>query len=99
MIPPHPTISAFLTRNSSIELVDAKNDPAHEKKVIYDAISAASIISNCAGVDTSKSKVITLGSFSKFLETKQLEALSEEEVKSLIQVRIEIFSQVFFHSI
>uniref|UniRef100_A0A8D9BY52 Phosphoinositide phospholipase C n=2 Tax=Cacopsylla melanoneura TaxID=428564 RepID=A0A8D9BY52_9HEMI len=75
----------FLTRNSSIELSDAKSDPAHEKKVIYDAISAASIMANCAGVDTSKSKVITMQSFTKFLETKQMEALSEEEVKNIIQ--------------
>ncbi len=59
-----------------------------QKKKIFDAITAASIISNSAGVDTSRSQIITLSNFRKFLETKQFESLSEPETITLIQVRI-----------
>jgi len=55
------------------------------KKKIFDAIAAASIVSNCAGVDTSKSQVITVANFTKFLETRQMESHSEEEIRMLIQ--------------
>ncbi|XP_046688497.1 uncharacterized protein LOC124374291 isoform X3 [Homalodisca vitripennis] len=75
----------LLTRNSSADLMEYKNTPGQQKKKIFDAIAASSIISNCAGVDTSKSQVITLPNFVKFLETKQMEHRTEEEVKELIQ--------------
>ncbi|XP_065340527.1 uncharacterized protein LOC135939859 isoform X4 [Cloeon dipterum] len=84
--PEHLTLNkqkiGLLTRNSSNDLLDKG---LSNKKKIFDAIAAASIVSNCAGVDTSKSQVITLASFCKFLETKQMEQHSEEEVKALIQ--------------
>ncbi|XP_059477759.1 uncharacterized protein LOC132198045 isoform X2 [Neocloeon triangulifer] len=84
--PEHSTLNkqkiGLLTRNSSNDLLDKG---LSNKKKIFDAIAAASIVSNCAGVDTSKSQVITLASFCKFLETKQMEQHSEEEVKALIQ--------------
>lgn len=66
--------------------MEYKNTPVQQKKKVFDAIAASSIISNCAGVDTSKSQVITLTNFVKFLETKQMEHRSEEEVRELIQV-------------
>lgn len=67
--------------------MDFKNTPSVQKKKIFDVIATSSIVSNCAhGVDTSKSQVITLNNFSKFLETKQLEQLTEDDVKDLIQV-------------
>lgn len=66
--------------------MDYRNTPAMQKKKIFDAIATSSIVTNCAGVDTSKSQVITLNNFAKFLETKQLEQHTEEEVKELIQV-------------
>ncbi|XP_073996296.1 uncharacterized protein isoform X2 [Rhodnius prolixus] len=75
----------LLTRNSSADLLDYKNTPAMQKKKIFDAIATSSIVTNCAGVDTSKSQVIMLNNFAKFLETKQLEQHTEEEVKELIQ--------------
>nr|XP_024217236.1 1-phosphatidylinositol 4,5-bisphosphate phosphodiesterase epsilon-1 [Halyomorpha halys] len=75
----------LLTRNSSADLMDYRNTPAMQKKKIFDAIATSSIVTNCAGVDTSKSQVITLSNFAKFLETKQLEQHTEEEVKELIQ--------------
>lgn len=76
----------MLTRNSSLDLYEYKTSGTLQKKKIFDAIAAASIVSNCAGVDTSKSQVITLATFSKFLETRQMEQRTEEEIKSLVQV-------------
>jgi phosphatidylinositol phospholipase C epsilon len=75
-----------LTRNSSLDLFEYKSSANLQKKKIFDAIAAASIVSNCAGVDTSKSQVITLATFVKFLETRQMEQHTEDEVKALIQV-------------
>jgi phosphatidylinositol phospholipase C epsilon len=78
----------LLTRNSSVDLFEYKSSANLQKKKIFDAIAAASIVSNCAGVDTSKSQVITLPTFVKFLETRQMEQHSEDEVKALIQVSV-----------
>ncbi|KAG8224032.1 hypothetical protein J437_LFUL001109 [Ladona fulva] len=86
-----PQRIGLLTRNSSLDLAtedNFKGGPglaALKKKKIFDAIAAASIVSNCAGIDTSRSQVITLATFTKFLETRQMEHHTEEEVKSLIQ--------------
>ncbi|RZF45196.1 hypothetical protein LSTR_LSTR009967 [Laodelphax striatellus] len=74
-----------LTRNSSADLNECRNTPVQQKKKIFDAITASSVISNCAGVDTSKSQVITLSNFAKFLETKQMETFTEDEVRDLIK--------------
>ncbi|KAF5272994.1 hypothetical protein FQA39_LY07643 [Lamprigera yunnana] len=76
-----PQKFGLLTRNSSTELEGIVNS----QKKIYDAIAAASIFTNCAGIDTSNSQVITMSTFTKFLETRQMETLSEEEVKLLIE--------------
>lgn len=78
--------AGLLTRNSSFELEESKSSSSIQKKKIFDAIATASIISNSAGIDTSRSQIITLSNFSKFLETKQLERLSEAEVIALIRV-------------
>ncbi|KAJ9590133.1 hypothetical protein L9F63_016745 [Diploptera punctata] len=80
-----PQRIGLLTRNSSLDLFEYKSSSNLQKKKIFDAIAAASIVSNCAGVDTSKSQVITLATFVKFLETRQMEQHSEDEVKTLIQ--------------
>ena len=58
----------------------------NSQKKIYDAIAAASIFTNCAGIDTNNSQVITMSTFAKFLETRQMEEWTEEDVKALIQV-------------
>lgn len=76
----------LLTRNSSLDLFEFKSSADLQKEKIFDAIATASILSNCAGVDTSKSQVITLATFVKFLETRQMEQHTEDEVKTLIQV-------------
>nr|CAD7572887.1 unnamed protein product [Timema californicum] len=80
-----PQRIGLLTRNSSLDLFEYKSSANLQKKKIFDAIAAASIVANCAGVDTSKSQMITLATFTKFLETRQMELRSEEEVRSLIQ--------------
>lgn len=56
------------------------------QKKVFDAIAAASIFTNCAGIDTNNSQVITLSTFTKFLETRQMETKTEEEIKALINV-------------
>ena len=56
----------LLTRNTSLDLLVFRNN--YQKKKIFDAIAAASIVTNCAGLDSSKSQVndksFTLQSFS-----------------------------------
>ncbi|CAG7724464.1 unnamed protein product [Allacma fusca] len=56
-----------------------------ESKFIYDAIASASIVQNGAGVETSRSRVLSLSSFSSFLKTQQGERKVESEVKSIIE--------------
>lgn len=78
--------AGLLTRNSSLDQLELKTCSTNlQKKKIYDAIAAASIVNNCAGVDTSKSQVVTLQNLIKFLETEQLEQRSEDEVRELVQ--------------
>lgn len=73
----------LLTRNSRAEL---EGTVINSQKKIFDAIAAASIFTNCAGIDTNNSQVITLSTFTKFLETRQMEVWSEDDVKALIDV-------------
>ncbi|XP_077501808.1 uncharacterized protein LOC144112865 isoform X2 [Amblyomma americanum] len=74
-----PKVLGLLTRSSRFEYVDP------EQKKICDAIATASIVSNCAGVDSSKRLVLECADFRKFLATRQKEDLTEEEVIRLIQ--------------
>lgn len=73
----------LLTRNSRAEL---EGTVVNSQKKIFDAIAAASIFTNCAGIDTNNSQVITMSTFTKFLETRQMEVWTEEQVKALIHV-------------
>jgi hypothetical protein len=73
----------LLTRNSRAEL---DGSVVNSQKKIFDAIAAASIFTNCAGIDTNNSQVITMSTFTKFLETRQMEVWTEEQVKALIHV-------------
>lgn len=57
-----------------------------ESKFIYDAIASASIVQNGAGVETSRSRVVTMASFTTFLKVQQGERKTEAEVKMLIEV-------------
>lgn len=64
----------------------------NSQKKLFDAIAAASIFTNCAGIDTNNSQVITLSTFTKFLETRQMENKTVDEIKDLINVRSELSS-------
>nr|XP_054933838.1 1-phosphatidylinositol 4,5-bisphosphate phosphodiesterase epsilon-1-like [Dermacentor andersoni] len=74
-----PKVLGLLTRTSKYEYVDP------EQKKICDAIATASIVSNCAGVDSSKRLVLECADFRNFLATHQKEEMTEEEVIRLIQ--------------
>ncbi|VEN34527.1 unnamed protein product [Callosobruchus maculatus] len=76
-----PQKFGLLTRNSRAEL---EGTVVNSQKKIFDAIAAASIFTNCAGIDTNNSQVITMSTFTKFLETRQMEVWTEEQVKALI---------------
>lgn len=81
-------VPGLLTRNNSIDCHEYKTGSNLQKKQIFDAVAAASIVNNCSGVDTSKSQVITLATFTKFLESRQQEKLNDDEIKALIKVNI-----------
>ncbi|XP_023223275.1 1-phosphatidylinositol 4,5-bisphosphate phosphodiesterase epsilon-1-like isoform X2 [Centruroides sculpturatus] len=70
----------LLTRNTPFDFYEN-----NQKKKICDAIAAASIVSNCAGVDTSKTLVLGVQEFQSFLYTNQGERVSEKQLISLIQ--------------
>ncbi|XP_015590026.1 1-phosphatidylinositol 4,5-bisphosphate phosphodiesterase epsilon-1 isoform X2 [Cephus cinctus] len=80
-----PQRIGLLTRNNSIDSHEYKTTSNLHKKQIFDAVAAASIVNNCSGVDTSKSQVITLATFTKFLESRQQEKLTDEEIKALVK--------------
>lgn len=77
-----------MTRNNSIDCNEYKTNVNLQKKQIFDAVAASSIVDNCSGVETSKSQVITLATFTKFLESRQQEKLSDENIKALIKVDV-----------
>lgn len=89
-------VPGLLTRNNSIDCHEYKTSSNLQKKQIFDAVAAASIVNNCSGVDTSKSQVITLATFTKFLESRQQEKLSDEEIKTLVKVNV-YWIQKFLH--
>ena len=60
----------------------------NEKRKVYNALAAASIFKNSAGVDTSRRQVVPLDAFLQFLTMFQKENLSEDEVNQLIEVCI-----------
>lgn len=74
-----------LTRNSSVDLTNFK--ARSDKKKVFDAMAAASIFNNSAGVDTSRARVIPIDSFQHFLEHFQQDPSGEEEARKLIEVR------------
>ncbi|XP_048504784.1 1-phosphatidylinositol 4,5-bisphosphate phosphodiesterase epsilon-1-like isoform X2 [Athalia rosae] len=80
-----PQRIGLLTRNNSIDCHEYKTSSNLHKKQIFDAVAAASIVNNCSGVDTSKSQVITLTTFTKFLESRQQEKLTDDEIKALVK--------------
>lgn len=75
------SILGLLTRNTPFDYTDNT-----QRKRICDAIAAASIVSNCAGVDTSRTSVLGIDEFQRFLIEHQGENKTKEEVAALIQV-------------
>jgi len=73
-----------LTRNSSTDLTNFKT--RSDKKKVFDAMAAASIYANSAGVDTSRAKVLPLDALMQFLQDFQREENCEARAKRLIQV-------------
>lgn len=76
-------VLGLLTRNSSLDLEFTEAKSAQKK--IFDAIAASSILANCAGIDTSNTQVITVSTLRKYLEARQMEVKSEDEVIAIIQ--------------
>lgn len=58
-----------------MDLTDFKS--RSDKKKVFDAMAAASIFNNSAGVDTSRAKIIPLDSFVHFLEHFQREGIGD----------------------
>ena len=54
------------------------------QKKIFDAIAASSILTNCAGIDTASNQVITVSTLKKFLEARQMEMKTDDEVRAII---------------
>lgn len=67
-----------------MDLTDFKS--RSDKKKVFDAMAAASIFNNSAGVDTSRARMIPMDAFCHFLEHFQKESHSEMAVKELIEV-------------
>lgn len=76
-----------MTRNTRQDL---EGQMVNSQKKLFDAIAAASIFTNCAGIDTNNSQVITLSTFTKFLETRQMENKTVDEIKDLINVSADL---------
>ena len=68
----------------------------NEKRKVYNALAAASIFKNSAGVDTSRRQVVPLDAFLQFLTMFQKENLTEDEVNQLIEVRVVNLETTFF---
>lgn len=87
----------LLTRNNSLDLEITESK--YTQKRIFDEICSASILTNCAGVDLSNNHVITLTTLKKFLEVRQMEIKTDEELKLIIQVNFDSLSLKGFQPI
>lgn len=76
-------MTGLLTRNSSLE--GEFTDKQCAQKKIFDGMAAASIVSNSAGIDTSNTRVITMLTLKKFLETRQMEMHTDVEIREIIK--------------
>ena len=85
-----PSPSGLITRNTSLDM----SDDGLQRRKICDAITVASIVTNCAGVETSKSQCLGLREFREFLEDYQEEHHSDEEIIALMQVRAPWWSEI-----
>lgn len=74
-------IAGLITRNMLGDLGDNV-----QRNKVCDAIAVASIVANCAGVETSKGVAMSVQDFHKFLVEFQKETLSEKDILWLIHV-------------
>lgn len=81
MLDPYKNVPGLITRNNAL---DTSQDNKHRHK-ICDAIAVSSIISNCAGVETTADRCLGLQEFREFLRDYQDEHLEDNEVLELIQ--------------
>ncbi|XP_052770885.1 1-phosphatidylinositol 4,5-bisphosphate phosphodiesterase epsilon-1-like [Mya arenaria] len=77
--------SNILTRNTGYDLNHSMDTSYIQRRKICDAIAVASIFENCAGVDTSQNKCLTLKIFREFLEEYQEEHLDDSDILALIK--------------
>lgn len=79
-------IRLFLASNMLSNKINGANVIV-QKKRIFDAIAASSIISNSTGVETSKAATTwTVHDLMNFIENKQLMSCTEEEAQMIIEV-------------
>lgn len=71
----------LITRNNTFDL---SQDNVHRHK-ICDALAVSSIISNCAGVESTTDRCLGLQEFREFLRDYQDEQLPDHEILELIQ--------------
>ena len=76
--------TGLLTRNSAYEL---SQEACAKRATLCDALAVSSIVANCTGVDTSKSKCLGLQELQEFLSDYQEEDLTENQIMELIMVR------------
>lgn len=80
-VKPSNTLLGIVTRNTVIDLQD---NIFERRTKIFDAISAASITVNCAGIDSLKATTLTAPDFQAFLSIYQGEEMMLAEVHNLI---------------
>ncbi|RWS03101.1 1-phosphatidylinositol-4:5-bisphosphate phosphodiesterase epsilon-1-like protein, partial [Dinothrombium tinctorium] len=80
-VPANNKLLGLLTRNFPF----TGSEISHQRSKICDAIAAASIVSNCAGVDTLRALLLTAEDFQNFLRTHQGEDVTIDEAKNIIR--------------
>ncbi|XP_053407871.1 uncharacterized protein LOC123546334 isoform X3 [Mercenaria mercenaria] len=75
----------ILTRNTTYDLSHSTDPSYVQRRKICDAIAVASIFENCAGVDTSQNRCLSLKEFREFLEDYQEEHLDDADILALIR--------------
>ncbi|VDP24007.1 unnamed protein product [Soboliphyme baturini] len=58
---------------------------SEKQSKIYNALTVASIVSNSAGVDTSRSAWLSVDTVKEFMESQQMQSVSEQDVTNIIQ--------------
>lgn len=75
-------LPGIITRNSAYDLTKDNQ----QRRKICDALAVASIVANCAGVESNQNRCLGQREFREFLEDYQEEHLEDEDIIELIQV-------------